>query len=100
MFVGASFTTLFVFAAFVGSGNILNAENAFVILALINSARFPLNMLPLGVKAVAEARVASKRIQRFLDRPELPPRQAYSPLSGLPGSAPVIGILFFVIGIL
>lgn len=93
MFVSGSFTTLLVFAAYVGSGNALVAENAFVVLALINSARFPMTMLPLGVRAIAEGRVACKRIQRFLDREELPVRQDYVPLSSLPANSPVIRII-------
>jgi ABC-type multidrug transport system fused ATPase/permease subunit len=93
MFVSSSFTTLLVFAAFVGSGHTLSAENAFVALALINSVRFSMTMLPMGVKSIVEARVAAKRVQAFLDRKELPPRQPMTSLADLPAGAPVIDIV-------
>ncbi len=56
-------TTLVVFAAYVGSGHQLDPEKAFVALALINSVRFSMNMLPMGVRSIAEARVSAGRLQ-------------------------------------
>eukprot|EP00026_Physarum_polycephalum_P000482 Phypoly_transcript_00483.p1 GENE.Phypoly_transcript_00483~~Phypoly_transcript_00483.p1 ORF type:complete len:1415 (-),score=265.79 Phypoly_transcript_00483:241-4485(-) len=92
MFVTSSFTTLLVFAAFVGSGHTLTAENAFVALALINSVRFTMNMLPMGVRAIAEARVSSGRVQAFLAREELPPRQPETSIDAVPAGTPIIEI--------
>lgn len=92
MFVSASLTTLFVFAAFVGTGGVLNAENAFVVLALINGIRFSMNMLPMGVKCIVEAKVAVQRVQAFLEREELPTRSDYVPLSSISPETPVIEV--------
>jgi ATP-binding cassette, subfamily C (CFTR/MRP), member 1 len=93
MFVSASFTTLLVFAAFVGAGHTLSAENAFVALALINSVRFSMNMLPMGVKSIAEVRVAVARLQAFFARAELPARQAIMPVADAPSGAPAIEVV-------
>lgn len=83
------FFSLFIIHSF------FNKENAFVALALINSVRFPMGLLPNGVRCIAEGRVAANRIKRFLLKDELLPRQPLIPLSDLPPDSPVVGIFFF-----
>jgi hypothetical protein len=63
MFVAPSLTTLVVFGTYIGLGNVLDTENAFVVLALINSVRFTMSKFPFSVKSVAEVRVAARRLQ-------------------------------------
>ncbi|CAK9296813.1 unnamed protein product [Gordionus sp. m RMFG-2023] len=63
------------FATYVLSNpkNILDAEKAFVSLALFNLLRFPLSMLPMIITYVIEARVSLKRLCTFLLQDELEP---------------------------
>lgn len=51
----------------------LRASTAFVVLALFQLARFPLGVFPQAQRTVEEGRVAAKRIQEFLERPESSP---------------------------
>ncbi|KAF4792003.1 Multidrug resistance-associated protein 1 [Turdus rufiventris] len=53
--------------------NILDAEKAFVSLALFNILRFPLNMLPMVISNIVEASVSLKRLRVFLSHEELDP---------------------------
>ncbi|NXN86769.1 MRP1 protein, partial [Bombycilla garrulus] len=53
--------------------NILDAQKAFVSLALFNILRFPLNMLPMVISNIVEASVSLKRLRVFLSHEELDP---------------------------
>jgi hypothetical protein len=44
---------------------------AFTTLGLYNAVRFPLSMLPLSIKGLAETIVAFKRLKMYLNQPEL-----------------------------
>jgi ATP-binding cassette, subfamily C (CFTR/MRP), member 1 len=68
--------TLATFGAVVGAGGTLTPSTAFVIVALFQVARFPLGVLPQAARCVAEARVAARRIQAFLELPEARPTDA------------------------
>uniref|UniRef100_A0A8C6UP06 Multidrug resistance-associated protein 1 n=1 Tax=Neogobius melanostomus TaxID=47308 RepID=A0A8C6UP06_9GOBI len=46
--------------------NILDAQKAFVSLALFNILRFPLNMLPMVISSLVQASVSLKRLRTFL----------------------------------
>ncbi|CAL1540417.1 unnamed protein product, partial [Lymnaea stagnalis] len=67
--------SLSTFAVYVLSSpdNILDAEKAFVSLALFNILRFPLSMVPNVITNIVQANVSLKRIQNFLNHPELDP---------------------------
>ncbi|XP_069726657.1 multidrug resistance-associated protein 1 isoform X2 [Phaenicophaeus curvirostris] len=52
---------------------VLDAQKAFVSLALFNILRFPLNMLPMVISSVVEASVSLKRLRVFLSHEELDP---------------------------
>ncbi|XP_028267253.1 multidrug resistance-associated protein 1 isoform X2 [Parambassis ranga] len=51
--------------------NVLDAQKAFVSLALFNILRFPLNMLPMVISSMVQASVSLKRLQVFLSHEEL-----------------------------
>ncbi|CAK6969621.1 multidrug resistance-associated protein 1 [Scomber scombrus] len=51
--------------------NVLDAEKAFVSLALFNILRFPLNMLPMVISSMVQASVSLKRLRVFLSHEEL-----------------------------
>ncbi|XP_051024187.1 LOW QUALITY PROTEIN: multidrug resistance-associated protein 1 [Acomys russatus] len=53
--------------------NILDAEKAFVSLALFNILRFPLNILPMVISSIVQASVSLKRLRIFLSHEELEP---------------------------
>ncbi|XP_072275072.1 multidrug resistance-associated protein 1-like isoform X1 [Pyxicephalus adspersus] len=53
--------------------NVLDAEKAFVSLALFNILRFPLNMLPMVISSMVQASVSLKRLRVFLSHEELEP---------------------------
>ncbi|XP_015416781.1 PREDICTED: multidrug resistance-associated protein 1 [Myotis davidii] len=53
--------------------NILNAQKAFVSLALFNILRFPLNILPMVISSIVQASVSLKRLRIFLSHEELDP---------------------------
>uniref|UniRef100_A0A8U7P8D9 Multidrug resistance-associated protein 1 n=1 Tax=Corvus moneduloides TaxID=1196302 RepID=A0A8U7P8D9_CORMO len=71
----ATFTwvALSTFAVYVmiNKNNILDAQKAFVSLALFNILRFPLNMLPMVISSIAS--VSLKRLRVFLSHEELDP---------------------------
>lgn len=54
-------------------GGTLTSAVAFTTLSLFNTLRFPLVVLPKSIRSFAEAITATKRIQKFLLRPELQP---------------------------
>uniref|UniRef100_A0A8C5NA28 Multidrug resistance-associated protein 1 n=1 Tax=Gouania willdenowi TaxID=441366 RepID=A0A8C5NA28_GOUWI len=51
--------------------NVLDAQKAFVSLALFNILRFPLNMLPMVISSMVQASVSLKRFRVFLSHEEL-----------------------------
>lgn len=51
--------------------NVLDAQKAFVSLALFNILRFPLNMLPMVISSMVQASVSLKRLKVFLSHEEL-----------------------------
>ncbi|CAL9703661.1 unnamed protein product [Knipowitschia caucasica] len=51
--------------------NVLDAQKAFVSLALFNILRFPLNMLPMVISSMVQASVSLKRLRTFLSHEEL-----------------------------
>ncbi|XP_016051783.1 PREDICTED: multidrug resistance-associated protein 1 [Miniopterus natalensis] len=61
------------FAVFVTTkeDNILDAQKAFVSLALFNILRFPLNILPMVISSIVQASVSLKRLRIFLSHEEL-----------------------------
>ncbi|XP_012937343.1 multidrug resistance-associated protein 1 isoform X1 [Aplysia californica] len=65
--------SLSTFAVYVMSSedNILDAEKAFVSLALFNILRFPLSMVPNVITNMVQANVSLKRLQAFVDNTEL-----------------------------
>uniref|UniRef100_A0A4W3I1D3 Multidrug resistance-associated protein 1 n=1 Tax=Callorhinchus milii TaxID=7868 RepID=A0A4W3I1D3_CALMI len=57
----------------VNEHNVLDAQKAFVSLALFNILRFPLNMLPVVISSLVQASVSLKRLRLFLSHEELDP---------------------------
>ncbi|XP_064415228.1 multidrug resistance-associated protein 1 isoform X2 [Latimeria chalumnae] len=57
----------------VDENNVLDAQKAFVSLALFNILRFPLNMLPMVISSIVQASVSLKRLRVFLSHEELDP---------------------------
>ncbi|KAM6155276.1 multidrug resistance-associated protein 1 isoform 2-T2 [Rhynchocyon petersi] len=57
----------------VNKNNVLDAEKAFVSLALFNILRFPLNILPMVISSIVQASVSLKRLRVFLSHEELEP---------------------------
>ncbi|KAL8175271.1 UNVERIFIED_CONTAM: Multidrug resistance-associated protein 1 [Gekko kuhli] len=53
--------------------NVLDAQKAFVSLALFNILRFPLNILPMVISSIVQASVSLKRLRVFLSHEELDP---------------------------
>ncbi|KAM4829793.1 multidrug resistance-associated protein 1 isoform 2-T2 [Thomomys bottae] len=53
--------------------NVLDAQKAFVSLALFNILRFPLNILPMVISSIVQASVSLKRLRVFLSHEELEP---------------------------
>ncbi|KAK3912845.1 Canalicular multispecific organic anion transporter 2 [Frankliniella fusca] len=62
-----SFTTF----VLIDENNILDAQTAFVSLSLFNILRFPLAMLPMVIMLVVQSGVSIKRIDAFLNAPDL-----------------------------
>uniref|UniRef100_A0A8C8ZV65 Multidrug resistance-associated protein 1 n=1 Tax=Prolemur simus TaxID=1328070 RepID=A0A8C8ZV65_PROSS len=57
----------------VDKSNVLDAQKAFVSLALFNILRFPLNILPMVISSIVQASVSLKRLRIFLSHEELEP---------------------------
>ncbi|XP_051876833.1 multidrug resistance-associated protein 1 isoform X2 [Pristis pectinata] len=51
--------------------NVLDAQKAFVSLALFNILRFPLNMLPMVISSLVQAKVSLDRLETFLSHDQL-----------------------------
>uniref|UniRef100_A0A3B3IJ80 Multidrug resistance-associated protein 1 n=1 Tax=Oryzias latipes TaxID=8090 RepID=A0A3B3IJ80_ORYLA len=62
--------------------NVLDAEKAFVSLALFNILRFPLNMLPMVISSMVQASVSLKRLRVFLSHEELQEDSVERPAAG------------------
>ncbi|XP_033614349.1 multidrug resistance-associated protein 1 isoform X3 [Fukomys damarensis] len=57
----------------IDKSNVLDAQKAFVSLALFNILRFPLNILPMVISSIVQASVSLKRLRTFLSHEELEP---------------------------
>uniref|UniRef100_A0A2K5X4E9 Multidrug resistance-associated protein 1 n=1 Tax=Macaca fascicularis TaxID=9541 RepID=A0A2K5X4E9_MACFA len=57
----------------IDKNNVLDAQKAFVSLALFNILRFPLNILPMVISSIVQASVSLKRLRIFLSHEELEP---------------------------
>ncbi|XP_063790448.1 multidrug resistance-associated protein 1 isoform X2 [Pseudophryne corroboree] len=57
----------------IDKNNVLDAEKAFVSLALFNILRFPLSMLPMVISSMVQTSVSLKRLRVFLSNEELEP---------------------------
>nr|XP_054384472.1 multidrug resistance-associated protein 1-like [Pongo abelii] len=55
----------------IDKNNILDAQTAFVSLALFNILRFLLNILPMVISSIVQASVSLKRLRIFLSHEEL-----------------------------
>ncbi|XP_010717772.1 multidrug resistance-associated protein 1 isoform X1 [Meleagris gallopavo] len=75
--------------------NILDAQKAFVSLALFNILRFPLNILPMVISSIVEASVSLKRLRVFLSHEELDPDSIIrGPITNAEGSIVVKNATF------
>lgn len=72
LFLSLAIVSAATFSTYVLLGNELNVTTAFTALTLINISRIGVARIPKSVSAVSELFVAMKRIQVFLDLPELP----------------------------
>ncbi|XP_019521622.1 PREDICTED: multidrug resistance-associated protein 1 [Hipposideros armiger] len=81
----------------VDKNNILDAQKAFVSLALFNILRFPLNILPMVISSIVQASVSLKRLRIFLSHEELEPdsieRRPIKDVSGVQGEGEGVGVL-------
>jgi ABC-type multidrug transport system fused ATPase/permease subunit len=55
-----------VFAAYIGSGNVLSLDTAFAVITLLNMIKDPLRTLPNFIGTYLEFLVSMSRIQAFL----------------------------------
>ena len=69
--------SLVTFATYVlvDENNVLDSQKAFVSLSLFNILRFPLSMLPMMIASLVQASVSVKRINKYMNRQELPESQ-------------------------
>merc|ERR1712223_609041 len=69
--------SLVTFATYVlvDENNILDSQKAFVSLSLFNILRFPLSMLPMMIAGLVQASVSVKRINKYMNLPELKNRK-------------------------
>ncbi|XP_026871524.2 multidrug resistance-associated protein 1 isoform X1 [Electrophorus electricus] len=71
--------------------NVLDAQKAFVSLALFNILRFPLNMLPMVISSMVQASVSMKRLRVFLSHEELEQDSVdHVEISGSPNSIRIV----------
>ncbi|KAM8798712.1 multidrug resistance-associated protein 1 isoform 1-T1 [Eudromia elegans] len=79
----------------IDKNNILDAQKAFVSLALFNILRFPLNILPMVISSIVEASVSLKRLRVFLSHEELDPSSIIrGPVKNVEGSIVVKNATF------
>ncbi|XP_037545242.1 multidrug resistance-associated protein 1-like [Nematolebias whitei] len=75
--------------------NVLDAQKAFVSLALFNILRFPLNMLPMVISSMVQASVSLKRLRVFLSHEELQEDSVeHKTLAGSPNSVSIVDGVF------
>ncbi|KAM4717797.1 multidrug resistance-associated protein 1 [Anableps anableps] len=75
--------------------NVLDAQKAFVSLALFNILRFPLNMLPMVISSIVQVSVSLKRLRVFLSHEELQEDSVeHKTLAGSPHSISVVDGVF------
>ncbi|XP_053193733.1 multidrug resistance-associated protein 1 [Scomber japonicus] len=75
--------------------NVLDAEKAFVSLALFNILRFPLNMLPMVISSMVQASVSLKRLRVFLSHEELQEDSVeHNTVAGSPHSISIVEGVF------
>nr|XP_043873402.1 multidrug resistance-associated protein 1 isoform X1 [Solea senegalensis] len=75
--------------------NVLDAQKAFVSLALFNILRFPLNMLPMVISSMVQASVSLKRLRVFLSHEELQEDSVeHKALAGSPHSISIVDGVF------
>ncbi|KAK9886053.1 hypothetical protein WA026_014836 [Henosepilachna vigintioctopunctata] len=68
-----SFVT-FATYVFIDENNVLDATTAFVSISLFNILRFPMSMLPNLMSNIAQTAISLKRINKFMNLPEIDPR--------------------------
>ncbi|XP_048817765.1 multidrug resistance-associated protein 1 isoform X3 [Lagopus muta] len=79
----------------IDENNVLDAQKAFVSLALFNILRFPLNILPMVISSIVEASVSLKRLRVFLSHEELDPDSIIrGPITNAEGSIVVKNATF------
>uniref|UniRef100_A0A8C9EU05 Multidrug resistance-associated protein 1 n=1 Tax=Pavo cristatus TaxID=9049 RepID=A0A8C9EU05_PAVCR len=79
----------------IDKNNVLDAQKAFVSLALFNILRFPLNILPMVISSIVEASVSLKRLRVFLSHEELDPDSIIrGPITNAEGSIVVKNATF------
>ncbi|XP_051242789.1 multidrug resistance-associated protein 1 isoform X4 [Dicentrarchus labrax] len=75
--------------------NVLDAQKAFVSLALFNILRFPLNMLPMVISSMVQASVSLKRLRVFLSHEELQEDSVeHKAVAGSPHSISIVDGVF------
>uniref|UniRef100_A0A3B5A3H6 Multidrug resistance-associated protein 1 n=1 Tax=Stegastes partitus TaxID=144197 RepID=A0A3B5A3H6_9TELE len=75
--------------------NVLDAQKAFVSLALFNILRFPLNMLPMVISSMVQASVSLKRLRVFLSHEELQEDSVdHKAVAGSPHSITIVDGVF------
>ncbi|XP_043955721.1 multidrug resistance-associated protein 1 [Gambusia affinis] len=75
--------------------NVLDAQKAFVSLALFNILRFPLNMLPMVISSIVQVSVSLKRLRIFLSHEELQEDSVeHKTMAGSPHSISIVDGIF------
>ncbi|XP_070703342.1 multidrug resistance-associated protein 1 [Pempheris klunzingeri] len=79
----------------IDENNVLDAQKAFVSLALFNILRFPLNMLPMVISSMVQASVSLKRLRVFLSHEELQEDSVeHKAVAGSPHSISIVDGVF------
>jgi ABC-type multidrug transport system fused ATPase/permease subunit len=66
----------------------LDAATAFTTVALFNIMRFPFAFMPMGLLQYIQSRISLRRLERYLDLPELPQYVEPSPPPGVENAQP------------
>ncbi|XP_046853330.1 ATP-binding cassette sub-family C member 5-like isoform X2 [Xenia sp. Carnegie-2017] len=69
----STFSTAITFIVHIYTGNDLLASQAFTVIAVFNTMIFAFAVLPLGIRALAEAKVSMKRLKSLLQMDEYEP---------------------------
>lgn len=75
-FSAPAVVVLVAFAVVTAIGGTLSASDAFAVIGLFNSARFPLGVFPQSVRVFSEGLVSISRIEQLLRKPQLSPEDA------------------------